>query len=87
MPKGLMELLACWREGRGKSRGQALWNSIPHGICWVLWRERNLRAFEGKERSVVELKWFLIHTLMDWSNASGLSSSSSILEFLDYCLL
>jgi hypothetical protein len=40
-----------------------------------------LRAFEGKERSVLELKWFLIRTLMDWSNASGSFSFSSIFDF------
>ncbi len=39
MPKGVMELLACWWVGKGKSQIQALWNSIPHGICWVLWWE------------------------------------------------
>ena len=82
-----MELLACRQEGRGKSQILALWNSIPHGTYWVLWWEHNSRAFEGKERSVMELKWFLIRTLMDWSNASSLSSFSSILEFLDYCLV
>jgi hypothetical protein len=87
MPKGVMELLACWRVGRGKSQIQALWNSIPHGICWVLWWERNSRAFESKERSVLELQWFLLRTLLDWSNASGLTSFSSIFEFLDYCVL
>jgi hypothetical protein len=37
MPKGVLELLACWGEGRGKSKIQDLWNSIPHGIFWVLW--------------------------------------------------
>ena len=74
MPKGVMELLAGWWEGSGKSKVQDLW--------W----ERNSRSFEGKERCVMELKWFLINTLMDWSNASGLSFFS-ILEFLDYCIV
>ena len=36
MPKGVLELLACWREGRGKSKIQDLWNSIPHGIFCVV---------------------------------------------------
>ena len=87
MPKGVLELLACWREGRGKSKIQDLWNSIPHGIFWVLWWERNSRAFEGKESGVLELKWFLIRILMDWSNASSSTSFSTIFEFLDYCML
>ena len=32
MPKGVLELLTCWGEGRGKSKIQDLWSSIPHGI-------------------------------------------------------
>ena len=36
MPKGVLELLACWQEGRGKSKIQDLWNSIPHGIFCVV---------------------------------------------------
>uniref|UniRef100_A0A2N9FW06 Reverse transcriptase domain-containing protein n=1 Tax=Fagus sylvatica TaxID=28930 RepID=A0A2N9FW06_FAGSY len=36
MPKGVLELLACWGEGRGKSKIQDLWNSIPHGIFWCV---------------------------------------------------
>ena len=44
-------------------------------------------GFEGKERSVLKLKWFLIRTLMDWSNASGSISFSSIFDFLDFCML
>jgi hypothetical protein len=87
MPKGVLDLLACWGEGRGKSKIQVLWNSIPHGIFWVLWCERNSRAFEGRERSVLELKWFLIRTLMDWSNAAGSTLFSSIFDFLDFCML
>jgi hypothetical protein len=58
-----------------------------YGGSWVLWWERNSGAFEGKERSVLELKWFLIRTLMDWSNASGSISFSSIFDFLDFCML
>jgi hypothetical protein len=87
MLKRVLELLACWREGRETSKIQDLWNSIPHGIFWVLWWERNSRAFEGKESGVLKLKWFLIRTLMDWSNASSSTSFSSIFEFLDYCML
>ena len=50
-------------------KDKELWNSIPHCIFWVLWWERNSRSFEGKERHVIELKWLLLRTLMDWSNA------------------
>jgi hypothetical protein len=69
MPRGVMELLHCWRFGCSKPKSKDLWDSIPHGIFWVLWWECNLRSFEGKERNVMELKGILLRTIMDWSNA------------------
>ncbi len=39
------------------------------------------RSFEGQERHLVELKWLFLHTLMEWSNASGLSLSHLFLTF------
>ena len=85
MPQGVLDLLACWWFGRGRSRIRELWNSISHRIFWCLWWERNSRCFEGKERHILELKWLLIRTLMDWTNASGLLSFHTIFYFLDYC--
>ena len=69
----------------GSPRIKKLWNSIPHCFFWCLWWERNSRCFEGKERHILELKWMLLHILMEWTNASGLLSSYTIFDFLDYC--
>jgi hypothetical protein len=87
MPQGILDLLACWWFGRGRSRIKKLWKSIPHCIFWCLWCERNSRCFEGKERHILELKWRLIHTLMDWTNASGLLSYHFLHFRLLYCLI
>ena len=87
MPRDVRDLLACWWAGRGRSKIKELWNSIPHCVFWCIWWERNLRSFEGKERNQLDLKWLILHTLMEWSNASGLNSFSSIFDFLDYCIL
>ncbi len=78
MPRGVMNLLDCWRVGSGRSKIKELWSSIPHCVFWCIWWERNSRSFEGKERHWLELKWFILRTLMDWSNASGLTSFLSV---------
>ena len=70
----------------GSSSLLELWNLILHCVIWCLWWERNSRSFEEKERHVLELKWLLLCTMMDWSNA-GLTSFYSIFEFLDYCIV
>ena len=86
MPKEVRGLLACWWIGRGNLKIKELWNSIPRCVFWCIWRERNSRTFEDKERNLLDLKWLIMYTLMEWSNASGLTSFSSIFDFLDYCV-
>jgi hypothetical protein len=87
MPKEVRDLLACWWAGRARLKIKELWNSIPHCLFWCIWWERNSRTFEGKERNLLDLKWLILYTLMERSNASGLTSFSSIFDFLDYCIL
>ena len=62
------------------------WDLIPHCIFWCIWRERNTRTFEGVERNLLEIKGTVLRTLTDWSNASGVMSFSSVLDFLDFCI-
>uniref|UniRef100_A0A2N9H476 Reverse transcriptase domain-containing protein n=1 Tax=Fagus sylvatica TaxID=28930 RepID=A0A2N9H476_FAGSY len=47
MPQTTYELLHCWRR---KGPAYAIWNAIPSCLMWLLWRERNQRAFEDAER-------------------------------------
>ena len=48
--------------------------------------ERNARSFEGEERNLLEIKGTFLRTLIEWSNASGMMSFSSMLDFLDFCI-
>jgi hypothetical protein len=79
MPQGAMELLACWRGGYGKSN--EIWRAIPHCLFWCIWRKRNAKCFEGREQQLLDMKWTVLHTLMDWMVATR------ILDFLDFVLL
>jgi hypothetical protein len=87
MPKDNRDLLASWWVGRGRSKIKELWNSVPHCVFWCIWWERNSRSFEGKERHLLELKWLILRTLLEWSNASGLTPFSSVFDFLDSCIV
>ena len=43
--------------------------SIAYELClWCfVWQERNAKSFEGCEWSMLELKSFFFHTLLEWS--------------------
>ena len=40
--------------------------SIPHCLMWCLWREQNIRSFEGTELSILDLKLLFFQTLYEW---------------------
>uniref|UniRef100_A0A0V0GU85 Putative ovule protein n=1 Tax=Solanum chacoense TaxID=4108 RepID=A0A0V0GU85_SOLCH len=50
MPKRVKELMFSWKSGRRRRRRRA-WNMVQLALMWVVWRERNRRAFEGVESS------------------------------------
>ena len=48
-----------------------------------IWRERNQWKFEGKELSVLNLKFLFLKTLYELLSPSFTLSGSSLMEFLD----
>uniref|UniRef100_A0A2N9J169 Uncharacterized protein n=1 Tax=Fagus sylvatica TaxID=28930 RepID=A0A2N9J169_FAGSY len=60
MPRKVYALLHCWRR---KGPAHLVWKAIPSCLMWLLWRERNQRAFEDSERHSAELKLILFALL------------------------
>ena len=85
MPRSVVDLLTCWMGSLGNSEAGKVWKMIPHCIMWCLWRERNDRTFNGVEKSIPALKFYFLHTLLDWSKASHLDFSSSLSDLVDLC--
>jgi hypothetical protein len=83
MPRTTYALLHCWRR---KGPAYLVWNAIPLCLMWLLWRERNQRAFEDSERHSMELKLILIRTLMEWTAAVSSRSFPSVFAFIDGCV-
>ena len=83
MPQTVYALLHCWRR---KGSAHIVWNVIPSCLMWLLWRERNQRAFKDSERHSAELKLILLRTLMEWITAVSSHSFPSVFAFIDGCL-
>jgi hypothetical protein len=86
MPGGVLALLSCWGDSCHSTRIRKVWDMVPPCVFWCIWWERNSRSFEGKERNLMEVKGTVLRTLLDWSKAAGIVSSSSVLEFLGFCI-
>ena len=85
MPCKVSELLACLRR-RAVSSKNVIWNAIPSCLMWLIWRERNRRAFEDTERHSMELKMIFLHTIVEWTAAMSSQPTLSMLHFIDGCL-
>jgi hypothetical protein len=85
MPCRVRVLVDCWQGGLGRQRNSLIWKAIPHCIMWCLWRERNLRSFEDLEMSHPALKMLFFRTLIEWLNATGCYSFSSLQDLLNSC--
>uniref|UniRef100_A0A2N9H2G8 beta-N-acetylhexosaminidase n=1 Tax=Fagus sylvatica TaxID=28930 RepID=A0A2N9H2G8_FAGSY len=83
MPCMVLNLLACWkRQGLTKDQN-IIWNAIPGCLMWLIWRERNQRAFEDIERHTMDLKLNFIQTLMEWKAVLSSQAVPSIITFID----
>ena len=83
MSQSVVGLLACWQGRFGCHRNGYIWLIVLHYLLWCLWRKRNGRCFEDKEKSISNLKLFFFRTLMVWLAALQNQSFSSFLDFLD----
>ena len=54
-----MGLLSCWHQWLGKHNSN-IWNLISGCLMWIVWLERNHRSFEDNEKTLDELKGFML---------------------------
>ena len=85
MPMSVVELLACWQGRFGRHRNGYIWIVVSHCLVWCIWKKRNSRCFEDKERSMPDLKLLFFRTLLDWLSVWRKQPFYSILDLLDLC--
>ena len=83
LPRTVQDLIDCWPGALGRLRHAVIWRVIPHCLMWCLWRERNLRTFEGKETAPPYLQFLFFRMLFDWIQVIGVFSCSSFQDFID----
>ena len=85
MPQKLQDLIACWPGALGRHSHAKIWKVIPYCLMRSMCRERNLRTFECRELSPLDLQSLFFRMLFDWIQVIGLFSFSSFHDFIDSC--
>jgi hypothetical protein len=57
---------------------------VPSCLIWCLWRERNDRNFEDKERTFEEFRTLFFYSLYTWTAAF---LAPLVITFLDFLVL
>ena len=55
-PETVKEVLISWRGPFVEKKRKKIWNSIPLGIFWTVWKEMNRLAFRGGFFSSTEIQ-------------------------------
>lgn len=50
-------LLASWGVRGMRKSVRKIWNTVPACVCWIIWKERNARCFEGKIEGIPKIKY------------------------------
>ena len=85
MPRTVQDLITCSPGALGHRRHAEIWRVFPHCLMWCLWRECNLRTFEGKEMTSPDLQDLFYRLLFDWVQVIDVFSFSSFQDFIDSC--
>ena len=83
MLNSVKSVMESWRGMMRRCRYGTEWGAEPACILWCIWRERNQRIFEGKEMSILNLKFLFLKALFKWVTCSPTISTLSLMEFLD----
>ena len=67
----------------GKER-KKVWLSAPLCLFWIIWKERNSRAFENEEQSIHGCKSFFLCNLWAWTRGFFGSGPPSIVDFVEW---
>ena len=67
----------------GKKR-KKVWLSAPLCLFWVVWKERNSRAFENERHLVQGYKSFFLCNLWAWAKGFFDLGPPSIVDFVDW---
>jgi hypothetical protein len=83
IPRRVVDLFTCWWTG-GRPRSAVVWKIVTCCLIWCLWRERNDRQFEDKERTIEELISFFFYSVYSWTAAF---LAPLVISFNDFLIL
>ena len=55
----------------------------PLCLMWTIWKEKNRRAFEDKERNYQDIKSIFLYIFVNWARVYIEEHTLSLIDFVD----
>ena len=76
--------LLSWHSCTIRKRRKKAWNVTPLCLFWIIWKERNRRAFENVQLSNEELKFSFLCNFLEWSKGGLGQESFFLIDFINW---
>ena len=80
----IKEVLLSWKGARIGKKKRKVWRVAPLCLFWVIWKERNRRAFEDCSWTEQRLKNSFLYLWWDWVRLYIGDSATSLVDFVDW---
>lgn len=82
MPRKMIGLFAQWNLWGLGDRGWCFWACLIHAVLWGIWKEKNLRIFEGRSKSSNGVIDSIIREVGSWIFVSKEFQGLSLFSFV-----
>ena len=84
LPYSIREALLGWLGPCVGKERRKVWRAAPLCLFWIVWKERNSRAFENEEQSIHGCKSFFLCNLWAWTRGFFGSGPPFVVDFVDW---
>ena len=84
LPYSVRDTLSGWSGFNLGKKRRKVWKAAPLCIFWVVWKERNMIAFDNEELSMNRLKNSFVCNLWVWTKSVVNDDPLSLLSFFDW---
>ena len=83
MPFSIKDAFVSWRGAFVGKKRKKTWKVAPLCLFWILWKERNRRAFKDSKLIDHTISCSFMYMFLEWVRVHVESNSLSLLDFID----
>ncbi|WMV10142.1 hypothetical protein MTR67_003527 [Solanum verrucosum] len=83
-PGSIKEVLQCWNRDGNAGKNEKRWRIVPACIWWTIWKERNQRCFEGRQKNIQKIKTNCLGLYYFWCKQVVIEDAENVFNIIDW---